>query len=160
MRLRSGIQTAEIWKDEHDTNLMHMGIAIEYDTQTGEIGFDLQETEPVGAHTRLRTSFDYKSTMYQVQGSWVTDYQSASIRLLRQSGAPTVEQLNAYVMHEEVPEPEFRVVPERVIPEYPQLVGLHDRWGEDTYGLGIDPSGDDIVLDTLRRFNALHGPRG
>lgn len=127
-------------------------IVLVYRTATGQIEYPDQGFS-LGEYSRLHTVLRTDSETSQVEGRRVTANHSANIHMLLPSGSLSVQQLNATVIGEEAPEDERRIMPERMVPEHPRLMGLYDRWAEDSNEIGIDPSGDVTLLASLRTFN-------
>lgn len=119
-------------------------ITIEYDTRTGEIGSP-DHKKFLGDSSILRTFLierDGKKT----------------ILLHRPGNMPSASQYATAITGEQMG-PELgnrRILPERLSPEHPDLIGVEEVWGESEF---VESArGDLVMLQTIRRFNELYGP--
>lgn len=135
-------------------------IKVEYDTDSGRINLasgSFEYGERSRLHTYLVTSG--RQIVYdQAQGRWVTKDVGMNTILLYQPGdMPTVEQYTSVIAGDDTPPPEDRrILPERIIPEHPDLIGEHEPWGQSRYTANAD--GDLVMLKTIQQFNAKFGP--
>lgn len=49
-----------------------------------------------------------------------------------------------------------RILPERIIPEHPELMGVREPWGQSEFT--PNAHGDLVVLKTIQQFNEKFGP--
>lgn len=125
-------------------------ITFEYDTTTGDIGL-AKKDYAFGERSRINT--------------WILKRkgkEGKEILLYQPGEMPTLTQYNeAMLALSEGRQPQHVssdrwIMPERVIPEYPELQGPREVWGQSTEP--ISAKGDIAVLKTIRQFNAKHAP--
>lgn len=135
-------------------------IVIEYDTDSGRIKL-ADRVFQFGERSRLHTdlvTYGKQIEFDKDKGRWITKNPGTNTILLYQPGdMPSVEQYTAAVAGKETLLPDDRrILPERIIPEHPELIGVREQWGQSEFT--NDASGDLVVLKTIQQFNKQFGP--
>lgn len=77
------------------------------------------------------------------------------IELLQNPSTPTLSEIGEDLTGEEGPEEKNRrVLPERIIPERPELMGPREQWGESVHAPSAE--GDLTILKAIQAFNRKH----
>ncbi len=130
-------------------------ISITYSTASGQIQL-IGAGAQFGDYSRLRTD------LIEKPDPSVPQHFQRTILLHRSGDMPAPWQYDAALTDGEGektgPDTDTRrIMPERIIPEEPKLIGIHEVWGQSEYT--PNAKGDIVMLRTIRKFNDTYGPQ-
>lgn len=134
---------------------LHSSITITYNTKTGQIQL-MPPGSQFGDYSILRTELIETG---DIAHRWQNEEDvHREILLHRRGDMPAVWDYDEALSGIETgPKTDTRrIMPERIIPEYPQLHGINEIWGQSKYTNGA--GGDLVMLKTIRKFNQTFGP--
>ncbi len=125
-------------------------VSFEYDTASGEIGlakkpYEFGERSRINTWILKRKGQEQGEILLHQPGEMPTPAQYSEVMMAMSEGREAADV-----------SPNRWIMPERIIPEYSDLDGPREVWGQSSQP--INAKGDIVVLKTLRQFNERHAP--